>query len=1025
MNKEDVNKRSKRLERKRVYYGWILNKLFSGVGLGAKALLERRARVLRGVILSSLVILSVFIYWLCFINTSEQVYVSLLVFFLYLVPVEIASVMYGWGGGIICFSAVFLATVIASPSYAYFPFYHLVALYFFANMKKKRLCMGVWRSILWGIISGVALSGVYYLVFALITEGTFSQVSSSVVLFRLIVIVPQSILMCLFLNWFDNRCSDEFRIKIGCSNRDFKRFIDQVEGDLKKGARSISGKIFALLLTEAVIMGIAAAFFANSLIPKMLEDYHNMAETAFLEEEFKPDRKPDIKPDEFNKAFETARAQGGEHEFSYNDKGIAFDLKLIMMLLCVVHPIVMLCNFAGQKLIATPITDITNVVSEFNEDKQQRLLALRKLSELNIHSEDEIEMLYRMIHKMSRELNSYIDEIQREQQLKEDLRVAKAASEAKSTFLSNVSHEIRTPINAVIGLDEMILRESDNENIRRYAIDIKNSGKTLLALINDLLDFSKIEAGKMDIIPAEYELSSVINDLINMISVKASEKGLKLEVDVSRDIPHLLVGDEIRLKQCILNILNNAVKYTHEGSVRLEVTSRSVSEQEIVLGICVRDTGIGIKEEDLSKLNTPFERLEESRNRSIEGTGLGMSIVTRLLDMMGSKLCVKSEYGKGSEFSFEVLQRVVDSEPIGDFNETYLKSINSSERYKPDFCAPDARILVVDDTPMNLKVIKGLLKPLQITVDTALSGAECLQMVLEAHYDIIFMDQRMPEMDGTQTLYEFRKLSKEENPCFHTPVVMLTANVVAGVREKYIHEGFSDYLSKPVDAIKLEEMIRKLLPKEKVLQQNEIMEEETAEDDSAFLLLLQSVDAIDSDAALSNCVTMDILKNAVYDFYISLKTVPDKIEHLLQDNNIRDYTITVHALKSSARLIGALKLSELAAELEKKGDQEDLDGIHALNDEMLLACRSLYDKLKAVCEVGKPEEDGEMIDAGALAEAYAGIREAVEAFDFDTADEIIKMLSDYRMPDDHKDRFIRIRDLVIRLDRDSLMEELQ
>ncbi|MCR5474283.1 MAG: response regulator [Lachnospiraceae bacterium] len=1019
------------MKNRKIYHRWILNNLFSDIGISSKDKELRRSRTVRDVIMFCLILLSVFMYWLCFVSTSAPDFVKFLMFFMYLIPIEVATVMYGWGGGIMCFTTVFIATVLISPSYAYFPFYHLVAVYIFSRMKREKSCSNMVRSLAGGLLSGLFMSAVYYLVFVLITTETFSGGDSSVVVYRLIVIVPQSILMCLFLYWFDNRCTEGLRLKFGCINEGFEEFVRRFEGNLRKGYRSMSGRIFALLLTEAVIMGIAAAFFANSLIPKMLDDYHKRVENVGAETsgtgsegKFKPDFKPTFKPDEFSEAFESARINDREHKFSFDERGVAFDLKLILMLLCVVHPIVLLCNYAGQKLIALPITDIANVVSEFGEDENGRRMVLQKLSDLDIHSEDEIELLYRMIHRMIGELNTYIEEMKREQQLKEDLRVAKAASEAKSNFLSNMSHEIRTPINAVIGLDEMILRESDDENIRKYAFDIKNSGRTLLALINDLLDFSKIEAGKMEIIPAEYELSSVINDLINMVSEKAAEKGLKLEVDVTNDTPHLLIGDEIRIKQCILNILNNAVKYTHEGSVRLEVTSRPVSEDSIALGIRVTDTGIGIREEDLSKLTSPFERIEESRNRNIEGTGLGMSIVTQLLDMMGSRLNVSSVYGEGSDFSFEVVQQVADHEPIGDFNETYLRSINSTQRYRASFNAPDARILVVDDTPMNLNVIKGLLKPLLLTVDTAGSGLECIEKVRDNAYDIIFMDQRMPEMDGTQTLREMQKLKADENKNADTPVVMLTANVVAGIREKYIAEGFADYLSKPVDAVKLEKMIEKMLPPQKVLPPTD----EAAGDDTAydgeFLSELGAIEGIDARAALSNCMTEDILKNAVHDFCVAAKTGPERIEELLTQGDIRGYTVAVHALKSSARLIGALHLSEEAAKLEAMGDAGDREGIDAANDEMLSLYRVLYDKLKPLYEDDEAADEREIIDAAQLAEAYTGIREAAEAFDFDTADEIVKMLGNYRIPDDEKDRYTRICDLVTGLDRDSLMEEL-
>lgn len=1023
--------------RENEYFRWITNKLFSGVGLSSHDKAVRQAYVKRYEIAVCLSALSVLIYWFCFMDSAASDVVHLLAFFVYLIPIEVITVMYGWGGGIMCFTAVFAAAVIMSPGYAYFAFYHLVAVYVISRLKRKKRCSSLVHSIMWGIISGLELTLVYFSVFILVTEESFAMDNAQAAAGNMINIVPQSVVMCLLLYWFDNKLSSEKRAALGCADEEIDKFITKVGESIRKGYRSVSRKIFALLLAEAVIMGVAAAFFANSLIPKMMEDYRSKTEESAEAPEDLPapgeapdeggDRYGITPPEGFNEAFEAARSHAPRHKFSYDDQGISFDLKLIMMLLCVVHPIVLICNFVGQKLIAVPISDIVDVVSDFGDDEEQRLMVLRRLSELNIRSEDEIEILYKTIHKMIRELNSYIDDIKREQQLKEDLRVAKAASEAKSNFLSNMSHEIRTPINAVIGLDEMILRESEEENIRKYAVDIRNSGKTLLGLINDLLDFSKIEAGKMEIIPTEYELSSSINDLINMISAKASEKGLELIVDVAGDIPHLLYGDEIRIKQCALNILNNAVKYTHEGSVKLSVSSRSISDDEILLRICVADTGIGIKEEDLSKLFSPFERIEESRNRTIEGTGLGMSIVKQLLDMMGSRLEVESVYGKGSEFSFEVVQRIVDPEPIGNFNETYLKSVSSIEKYRVSFVAPDATILVVDDTPMNLNVIKGLLKQTLIQVDTAQSGKECLELVKKKHYDIIFMDQRMPEMDGVQTLHALREMDGADNKSADAPVIVLTANVVSGARERFLGEGFSDYLSKPVDAVKIEKMIANTLPGEKVMAPpSDGAFDDATDDDSEFMSAIEKVDGIDASAGLANCMTVDILKNAVHDFYVSIKTQPERIEQLLEDDNIREYTVAVHALKSSARLIGALDLSNRAAQLEAMGDSDDTEGIMEKNPEMLSIYRAFYDKLKPLCETDASDgvNDKEPIEEAQLSEAYTAIKEAAAAFDFDTADEIIKMLGDYSMPAKEAERYTRISDLVTRLDRDAIMEEL-
>ena len=397
-------------------------------------------------------------------------------------------------------------------------------------------------------------------------------------------------------------------------------------------------------------------------------------------------------------------------------------------------------------------------------------------------------------------------------QLEEQKRIADEANRAKSSFLANMSHEIRTPINAVLGMDEMIIRESGERNIRAYANDIKTAGRTLLSLINDILDFSKIEEGRMEILPTQYDLTSVINDLVNMIKPRAEKKGLRFAVNVDSTVPHILYGDEIRIKQVALNILTNAVKYTNEGKVEMKVGFSKEDEENISLSFVIEDTGIGMKEEDMDKLFSPFSRMEENRNRSIEGTGLGMSIVRQLLELMDSSLDVSSVYGEGSKFSFDIRQKVVNWEPMGDISKRFSKEASEPEVYHELFHAPDADILVVDDTEVNLSVICNLLKQTLVDVDTASSGKAALSMAKDKHYDIIFIDHMMPDMDGIETL----KRIKAETDTDTTVCIALTANAVSGARERYLEAGFADYLSKPVDGRRLEEMIRKYLPEEKI-----------------------------------------------------------------------------------------------------------------------------------------------------------------------------------------------------------------
>ena len=392
------------------------------------------------------------------------------------------------------------------------------------------------------------------------------------------------------------------------------------------------------------------------------------------------------------------------------------------------------------------------------------------------------------------------------EQLAKEKQRADSANAAKTNFLANMSHEIRTPITAVLGMNELILRESKNATIRQYSRDIEGAAKSLLSIINDILDITKIEAGKLSVISAEYDFGVVLKDVVNMISFKAKVKGLEFRVLVEENIPRRMMGDDIRLRQILVNLLNNAVKYTHKGSVTLEITRRQSEEGVAKLFFQVKDTGIGIKEEDLQKLCEPFERIEEKRNRNIEGTGLGMSITKQLLGLLNSELKITSVYGEGSEFGFELIQEIVDDKPIGRLEDS---AEPVGEEYQHRYEAPEARILFVDDNELNRKVFAGLLKETKIQIDEAGNGRECLEKVKQNAYDIIFMDHMMPELDGVET---FRIMKEMENfPCKDAPVVILTANALVGAKEKYLKEGFRAFLEKPIDYEKLENLIWDLL----------------------------------------------------------------------------------------------------------------------------------------------------------------------------------------------------------------------
>ena len=534
------------------------------------------------------------------------------------------------------------------------------------------------------------------------------------------------------------------------------------------------------------------------------------------------------------------------------------------------------------------------------------------------------------------------------------------ANEAKSQFLANMSHEIRTPINGILGMDSVLLKECHDENLREYAKNIQSAGQSLLSIINDILDISKIESGKMEILTIRYQLFSVLNDCYNLTKIKLQNKPVSFIMQINEKLPSWLYGDEVRIRQIINNFLSNAVKYTKEGNITFELDFEEKTDEQILLVITVRDTGIGIKEEDLGKMFESFTRIEEKRNRNIEGTGLGLNLTKNLVNLMGGEVFAESTYGKGSCFTAKIPQKIADAKPMGDFGKRYQQYLSTSDDDKLSFLAPDAKILVVDDVTMNLKVVEGLLKATKIQIDTAVSGSECLECVKTTPYQMIFLDHMMPEMDGLETLEHMKNLA--DNPNAQTPVIMLTANAIVGAKEEYIEAGFTDYLTKPIRETELLEMILKYLPEELVCenggqgieksQDAQDMEQPEAGGEGAEpLQRLEQLEGLDVKTGLTYCMNEE-------DFYIEMlqeflqADKASQLKHFLAEEDWDNYGTTVHALKSTSLTIGAAHLSGEAKALEMAAKEGNMDYIRSHHDGVMDEYKELTDHLKEILENG-------------------------------------------------------------------------
>ncbi len=606
-------------------------------------------------------------------------------------------------------------------------------------------------------------------------------------------------------------------------------------------------------------------------------------------------------------------------------------------------------SMVWARSITAPIKNITRV-AELHADGCYD-------EDMGMEGEDEMAILSRSLQNMSVSLRQQIE-------------IADQANHAKSAFLANMSHEIRTPINAVLGMNEMILREAKDRQILEYSANIQSAGRTLLSLINTILDFSKIEDGKMEIIPVSYKLVAMIANLENSVSERAREKNLKLVLDIDESLPSVLTGDDVRISQVIMNLLTNAVKYTDEGEVRLTMRNNGREGDNLRLFVSVKDTGIGIRREDIERLHESFTRIEEKRNRNIEGTGLGMTIVIRLLELMGSQLDVSSEYGRGSEFSFTLRQGVDDVRPIGNYDD-YIVS-EGQQSGDASLFLRGARILVVDDHDMNLKVAKNLMKIYGISPDLASSGKEALELVRDKQYDIIFLDHLMSGMDGIETL---KRMQEKKLLTKATTVIALTANAVVGARETYLRAGFDDYLSKPIEVEQLEQKLLSYLPQDNIRhrtveKKKRYIPAEGKKPENGMIVLEFAPRKKEEQSTADNSRLEEIgisveegLKHSAGDrslFYELLddyvKAADEKIvllDRLFSEGDWDQYRIHIHSVKSTSGTVGATAVFEEARRLENAAKQKDESYLTEHHREFMVHFKKIADGIDLLIRTGE------------------------------------------------------------------------
>lgn len=611
-------------------------------------------------------------------------------------------------------------------------------------------------------------------------------------------------------------------------------------------------------------------------------------------------------------------------------------------------------------------------------------------------------------------LDDMTSTIQYTKEIEQERDRADEANAAKSSFLSNMSHEIRTPMNAVVGITDILLRDDLTKEQRGYLENIKHSGNALLDIINDILDFSKIESGKMEIVTSEYETLPLFNDLKVIFTTRIGDKPIRLLYEIDEKLPAILEGDAVRIRQIVINLVNNAIKFTEVGYVRLRLSVEELDAEHINMTVSVQDSGQGIREEDLKKLFNSFSQVDAQKNHAKEGTGLGLAISKQLVELMGGTISVTSEYGRGSDFCFTIPQRVVEHTRAVDYS--YQKDADNLM----NFTAPEAHVLLVEDNEINVKVAQGLLAPLEFKMDVAANGLASLKMVAENDYDLILMDHMMPVMDGIEATRRIRGFEGDKYK--KIPIIALTANAVTGARETYAEAGMDGFVGKPIELKEICEVLRKWLPAEKIHEKepatekvNNITNNDIIQNEEKGDTNMAEYGALDRETGLQYCGTEELYESVLEDFYRLIDSKAEKIETLLKDNDIRNYTIEVHALKSTARMIGAGELSALAFEMEQAGNANDLDKINA-NTPTLMEMYRAYKKTLAYFDGNAAEADDnkQEVPVTTIKSELFKMSMAVRDFDMDGVDEAMKNMNSYRMPSEEVNELVKKLDTLVR-----------